>query len=124
MPRQSSAATDQEPRYRETTDRFWLFTLVTEVHEDGVYVRLSPFHRSFRRIPTGEVDAASVRSYSPSAYGGWHWGARTSPQGNNVYRLRGSRGVELRLAGGTRVFVGSQTPSAFADAVERVVDET
>lgn len=124
MRRASSAEAGEGAVYREVTERFWVFELVVEVRADGAYVRLAPLHRSFRRIPASEVESVAVTSYAPGTYGGWHWGARASPQGNRVYRLRGSRGVEFQLSGGTRVFVGSETPSAFADAVEAVVADT
>lgn len=58
--------------YRERTERFWLFRLVTEVCDDRVYVRFAPIHRSVRRVPVTEIEAASATTYSPGTYGGWH----------------------------------------------------
>lgn len=59
------------PNYRETTKRFWILRLITEVHPDGVYVRLAPMHRSFRHIPTSGIETVTVTTYSPATYGGW-----------------------------------------------------
>jgi hypothetical protein len=108
-----------ERYYRETTTRLVLFELTVEVREDGLYLRFSPLHRSFRRIPLADVDRATTRTYDSATYGGWHWGLKRTPGGNRVYRLRGDQGVELALADGRRVFIGSQTPGELKAAIER-----
>lgn len=107
-----------------STERFWVFRLVTEVRDDEVYVRFAPIHRSFRCIPAPEIKAANATTYSAGTYGGWHWGLRRSLGGNTVYRLRGNRGVEFRLTNDTRIFIGSQTPTELEAAVQRIVDTT
>lgn len=123
MTEPSNITSDDEPHYRETTERFWLFQFVTEVREDGVYIRVFPIHRSFRQIPRSEIESASATTYSPESYSGWHWGVRQSLGGNTVYRLRGDRGVELRLTDSTRIFVGSETPTELEAAIHRIVDQ-
>lgn len=112
---------EREPVYRETTDRFWVLRLVTEVRYDGVAVRLSPFQRSFRHISFREIDAARVATYSATTYDGWHWGLHRSSGGNTVYRLRGNRGVELVLTDGTRVFIGTQQPATLETAITQTM---
>ena len=80
--------------------------LVTEVRNDGVYVRFSPFHRSFRRIPFRDLQRSEVRTYRPILeYGGW--GIRYGRRGK-AYNVGGNRGVELELADGSRLMIGSQ----------------
>lgn len=108
---------EQPPVYRETIDRFWVLQLVIEVQHDGVAVRLGPFQRSFRYISFREIDDVRVATYSSTTYGGWHWGLRRSLSGNTVYRLRGSRGIELVLTDGTRMFIGTQQPADFEAAI-------
>lgn len=110
---------DRTVLYSETTERFWLLRLVVEVRHDGVYVRLAPLQRSFRRIPASDIVDATETTYSAASYGGWHWGVRRSLDGSTVYRLRGERGVELVLADDRTVFVGSSTPGELAAAVRR-----
>lgn len=109
-----------ETLFRETTDRFWVLRLVTEVRESGLYVRLEPLQRSFRHVPAEQIRAANVASYSATNYAGWHWGMRRTPGGNTVYRLRGGRGVEVESTTGKRWFVGSQRPERLAAAIEEV----
>lgn len=122
MTRSSKTVGDSRRQYRERTERFWLFRLVTEVRDDGVYVHFAPLHRSFRRIPATEIEAASATTYSPGTYGGWHWGIRWSLSGNTVYRLRGARGVELRLTDGSKMFIGSKTPADLEAVIHRIIE--
>lgn len=106
-------------RYRETTERFLFFRLVTEVRDDGIYLRFAPLHRSFRRIPFEDVETARATTYDSSTYGGWNWGLRRALGGNTIYRLRGDSGVGLVLSDDRRVFVGSQNATKFEAAIER-----
>lgn len=116
----ASASTDDETVFRETTDRFWILRLITEVRESGVYVRLTPFQRSFRRIPSDQIQEASATPYAASSYSGWHWGMRRTPSGNRVYRLQGGEGVEVEQTNGERWFIGSQRPTELASAITQI----
>lgn len=108
--------------YRESTTRFLLLELVVEVREDAIYLRFSPLHRSFRRIPFEDVERVTATTYDAATYGGWHWGLRRTLGGNEVYRLRGDRGVEVVLSDDSRLFIGSQTPRELDAAIERAAD--
>jgi hypothetical protein len=114
--------TEREELYREVTERFWILRLITKVHRDAITVELAPFQRSPRHIASTEIADVSVATYSSGTYGGWHWGLRRSAGGNTVYRLRGNRGVELTLRDGTRIFIGSQTPSELEAAIGQAVE--
>jgi hypothetical protein len=114
----TTSADDTARPYREVQTGFVLLKLVTEVREDGVYVRLGPFQQSFRRIAFDEIEAVSDTSYDASDYGGWHWGLRVGPPGDTAYRLSGNRGVRIERAGGDAVFVGSQRSAELAAAIE------
>lgn len=105
--------------YRETTERFLFFRLVTEVRDDGIYLRFVPIHRSFRWIPFDEIETADVATDDLSTYGGWHWGLRRTLGGNGVYGLHGDDGVELMLSDQRRVFIGSQNAATLEAAIER-----
>jgi hypothetical protein len=39
--------------------------LTTEVRDDGVYVRMWPVHRRWRRQAFGDIDSAQARTYDP-----------------------------------------------------------
>lgn len=109
----------EEPIFREVTGRFGVLRLVVEVHPDGVHIRLAPLPPSGRRIAFDDIVEVAVATYSARTYGGWHWGVRTMPGGNTVYRVHGSVGVEIILADGRTVFVGSQRPDDLYTAITR-----
>lgn len=119
MDRAGSDNREGELLYREVTERFWILRLVVEIYPDRLTVRLSPLHRSPRRIPFAGITSVRTTTYSPATYGGWYWGLRRSFGGDTVYRLRGKRGVELVREDDTRIFVGSQNPTELAVAIER-----
>jgi hypothetical protein len=89
--------------------------LVTEVRNDGVYIRFSPFHLSFRKIGFEELKRHEVRVYRPIRdYGGW--GIRSGSKGK-AYNVSGNRGVQLELTNGGRLLIGSQRPEELWQAI-------
>lgn len=117
-----SAGQRGEVIFKEVTDRWWMFQLITEVRTDGVHLRFKPFQRSFRRIAVKQIREVSVTSYSALSYAGWHWGVQRTVSGNTVYRLKGSRGVEVVLKGGEQWFIGSQRPEEFKESIEQILN--
>jgi hypothetical protein len=111
-------------RFREVTERFWLLRLVTEVREDGLYVRLAPLQRNLRHVPASDVDTLRETTYDSSAYDGWHWGFRRTGGGHRVYRLSGKQGVEVVRASGERWFIGSQRSGELVAALENCLSGT
>lgn len=95
--------------------------LITEVRSDGLFVKCIPLHRSFKRIPTAQVDSAEVVTYRPLLeYGGW--GIRYGLKGK-AYNASGNRGVRLLLKGGKRLLIGSQRPEELHHALAALIDE-
>jgi hypothetical protein len=91
----------------------WNMELVTQVRPGELDVRFWPFAR--RRIPANEIVSCEVRTYRPiREYGGW--GVRYG-FGGMAYNMSGNRGVQLELAGGKRVLIGSQRPEELAAAL-------
>lgn len=87
--------------------------LITEVRDDGIYVRLTPF--PFRRIPFDEIASATVRRYRPLVeYGGY--GIRYGWNGM-AYNADGVWGVQLVLANGKKILIGSQRSEDLAVTV-------
>lgn len=80
--------------------------LITEVLDDGIYIRFSPFHWTFRRIAFTEIKQCKVQTYNPIRdYGGW--GVRIRYKGK-AYNVSGDRGVQIELTNGDRLLIGSQ----------------
>ncbi len=80
--------------------------LITEVRDDGIYFRFSPFHRTFRRIAFTEIKQCKVRTYHPiREYGGWGIRIRCKAK---AYNVSGDRGLQIELLNGDRLLIGSQ----------------
>lgn len=98
---------------------FLFSRLVTEVREDGIYIRYSPFHLHFRRMPFDQLKEWTVRAYRPLVeYGGW--GIRLGWK-CKAYNVSGDRGVQLELTNGKRVLIGSQKSEELGRAIEAQV---
>ena len=91
--------------------------LETKVRADGLYVRLFPLHLRFRKFTAEQIKSHYPRQYRPLLeYGGW--GIRYSLSGKSkAYNARGNLGVQLELAGGRKLLIGSQKPYELDNAL-------
>jgi hypothetical protein len=93
-----------------------LLELHVTVADAGVRIRMLPFAN--RTIDPAQIARWEARTYRPiREYGGW--GVRFGPRGR-AYNVSGDRGVELTLASGKRVLIGSQRPEELAAAIGRI----
>jgi len=93
----------------------YVMKLITEVRDDGLYVRLYPLHFSFKRIPLESIREFTVVTYRPILqYGGW--GIRYGWRGN-AYNVSGNRGLKLEFFKGRHLLIGSQRPEELAHAL-------
>ncbi|WP_049947417.1 hypothetical protein [Candidatus Halobonum tyrrellensis] len=100
----------------------WSLRLVTEVRDDGLYVRFAPFHRSFRRVPWSAVESVESTRYRPlREYGGW--GIRWRPRAV-AFNVSGSRGVFVERPDDRDLLIGSQRPDELATAIRKRWQET
>lgn len=94
----------------------YIVNLVTEVRNDGIYLRFFPFHSGFRKIALGDIEGYEPVDYNPiREYGGW--GIRYGRKGK-AYNVSGSRGVRLTLTRGKPLLIGSATPEKLAGALD------
>jgi len=88
--------------------------LEVRVEPDALSVRFPPFIR--RKIPYAEIRSAEARTYNPlREYGGW--GIRFGRAGK-AYNVTGNQGVQLELASGERLLLGSQRSDELAAAIQ------
>ena len=94
---------------------FWFARLDVEVTRNDVAIRFRPFHLRPRRIALRDITDARARKYSAiGEYGGW--GIRMGMKGW-AYNVSGDHGVQLTLASGKRILVGSQRSEELEAAI-------
>lgn len=96
---------------------FWFARLDVDVTPNEIAIRFRPFHLHPRRIQLRDVADARARHYSAlGEYGGW--GIRIGLKGW-AYNVSGDEGVQLTLANGRRILIGSQRSDELEDAIRR-----
>jgi hypothetical protein len=90
--------------------RLWV-----QVDTEAIRVRFFPIWK--KTIPLAEIARWEARSYRPILeYGGW--GIRYSPFGKGwAYNVSGNQGVQLNLASGKRILIGSQRSEELATTI-------
>jgi hypothetical protein len=94
----------------------WIFRLDTEIREEGIYVRVFPFHLKYVFYPWEKIEEAYVRKYKPlREYGGW--GLR-GLGANRAFNAKGDMGIQLILTNGNKRLIGTCEPDEAEDALE------
>jgi len=95
--------------------------LITEVKEDGIYIKFFPFHLKYKFISFNEIESFKEREYSPiREYGGW--GIRYGLSGK-AYNVYGNKGLQLVLNNKKKILIGSQKSYEFYKAVQKLKTE-
>jgi len=95
---------------------FLKLRLLTEVRDDGIYIKFVTINKDFIRIGFDEIDTCEIRKYRPIVeYGGW--GVKYG-SGGKAYNVSGNMGLQLKLKNGKSVLIGTQRPEEFKLAVE------
>ena len=100
---------------------FFLYTkLIITVSNEAVEVNFRPLVK--RTFAMTDVVKAEARTYSPLAeFGGW--GIRGGMQGIRAFNASGNQGVDLTLADGRKILLGSQQPDELAQAINRALGQ-
>lgn len=89
--------------------------LVTEVREDGIYVKYHGFHRKWHRFGFEDMERCYARTYRPLLeYGGW--GIRMGRKGK-AYNVGGREGIQIVFRDGKRLLIGTRKPEQFISTV-------
>ena len=91
--------------------------LITEVRDDGIYVRFAPIHRSFRRLPFDQIEQVERTEFGLLTYGGI--GIRWTPNTVAYMTTRGS-GIKIDRENAKSVVIGSQEPSALVNTIDEL----
>lgn len=96
---------------------FFSIKLISEVRNDGIYLRFFPLHQKFKVYPYDEIEKYEVRTYRPIyEYGGW--GIRYGLKGK-AYNVYGNKGIQLVFKNKKKLLIGSQKPEEFYNAIEK-----
>ncbi|MFK3959968.1 DUF6141 family protein [Guptibacillus hwajinpoensis] len=92
----------------------WL-RLITEVRDDGVYVRFVPFHLSNRVFLFQDIKSYESLEYRPiKRFGGW--GIRWNLSKEKAYSISGKHGVLIDVKG-EKIMIGSREPDQLVDVM-------
>jgi hypothetical protein len=95
-----------------------VFKLTTEVRPEGLFIKMFPFHWSFREIPQEGVERFEAITYRPMGdYGGW--GLRFG-KGGRACNVKGNEGVRIDYKDGRHILIGSQRAKELAEALAGV----
>ena len=79
--------------------------LETNIKSDGIYVRLFPFHLTFKYYPWDKINQSFVRKYNPiGEFGGW--GLRGLGK-NRALNVSGDKGIQLVTQDGSKILIGT-----------------
>lgn len=92
--------------------------LDTRLDQAGVHYRLFPLHWRWQFRPWAAVARAYVRTYDPlGEYGGWGLKGRRR---NYALTISGDQGLQLELADGRRLLLGTQRPAEITQALQEL----
>ncbi len=95
-----------------------MLTLRTRVDRHGITYKFSIIHRKERFIKWDSINRAYVRKYKPiREYGGW--GFRLGRSGT-AYNTSGNMGLQLELADGKKLLLGTQKPEELEVILEKL----
>ena len=88
--------------------------MITEITDEGLDIYFSPFKQEV--IAFKDIVNFEARTYNVfPEYGGW--GIRLGPSGH-AYNVSGNQGVQLELADGKKLLIGSQRSEELAQAIQ------
>jgi hypothetical protein len=93
----------------------FLSRLDVNISTDGIATRFFPLEITFRNVAWGDIASFGEMTVNPLKYGGW--GLRMG-RGRKAYIVSGKRVVELRLASGKVLLVGTREPERMLAALK------
>lgn len=101
---------------------FMFLKLVTEVRNDGVYIRFYPIHLRFKRFAFDEIRVYYARRYKPLLeYGGWGIRSGKDRKAGKAYNVRGDMGLQLEMTDNKKILIGSQKAEQLAAAISKAI---
>ena len=99
---------------------FRSFRLVTQIKEDGIYVRFFPFHMSFKHYEWETLTKVYLRKYSAlREFGGWGIRYGLSNAGT-AYNVSGNQGLQLEFTTGKKLLIGTNKTDELTKALNKI----
>jgi len=94
--------------------------LDTTIKQDGIYVRLFPFHLKYRHYTWDKLAKSYIRQYSPlSEYGGW--GLRLGLFGKGTaFNVSGNKGLQLVFTNNKKLLIGTNKPEELEKTLSKI----
>jgi hypothetical protein len=83
----------------------------------SIEYRYPPLIRNWKRI-----ERESIRGFKQRRNYFAGYGVKRSLDGTRILSVKGANGIEVTLDGGSRIFFGTQQPTQFISAVQKMVD--
>jgi hypothetical protein len=98
---------------------FLSMKLETEIKTEGVYVRFSPFQRTYQFCSWDSIDKIFIRKYSPvSEYGGW--GLRGVSSRDRALNVSGNTGIQIITKDGLRLLIGTKKGDEVMEVLKQI----
>jgi hypothetical protein len=95
---------------------FIMTKLITEVRQDGLYIKFFPFHLNYHKINIENVEDIILKQFRPIKYG---WGIRLTTKGK-AYIVSGNKGVQIIYNNHNQVLIGSQKNEELLKAINSI----
>ncbi|WP_420317977.1 hypothetical protein [Ekhidna sp.] len=93
--------------------------LYVSIDDKAIYYRYPPFVNKEKKLTKIDVSEVFVRKYNPIwEYGGW--GYRVRPGKGKAMNVAGNQGLQLILADGKKILLGTQKPGAISHAIKKL----
>jgi len=97
---------------------FYFLKLRTEIDENGIQYKFSPFHFSTKKIAWTAIQNCYVRTYNPiMEYGGGEF--RTSLGKGSAFNVKGNKGIQVELKSGKKILFGTQKEDEAKQIIQR-----
>jgi uncharacterized protein with PQ loop repeat len=116
----------------------FLMKMQTIVNNDGVSIKMFPFHFKYKFFPWDTIEKSYIRQYKPIAeYGGWGFrssmikvrslnikfieGSLSRALNKSIaYNMSGNIGLQLELVSGQRILIGTHKPVELAETLREL----
>lgn len=100
---------------------FFITKLIVEIRQEGVYFRLFPFHREFKKLFLDEISGCKIISYN-KVKDFSKWIINCMLKKHKLFFTKGKKIVRIEFENGDFIFFGSQEPEGFVSGLETALN--